>query len=108
MFSLNRLILSPSEIRYSQNSIRGTFSCGKDLDETVEHLLKGEITVDDIPKIGVAEKDGKYYSMDNRRLWVFKEYERRCGTRVKVVCIRKSMNSSKFTTTNDGTSIFKK
>lgn len=99
------LELSPSEIRYSQNSMRSRFRNGNPIEETLRKLLSGKITVVDIPRIRVAEKDGKYYSMDNRRLYVFKRFEEKKGTKIKVKCIETGMDPGKFTTTNDGTSI---
>lgn len=99
------LEISPSEIRYSQDTMRSRFRNGNPIEETLINLLSGKITVDDIPRISVAEKDGKYYSMDNRRLYVFKRFEEEKVTKIKIKCIETGMDPGKFTTTNDGTSI---
>lgn len=73
----------PSEIRFSQDSIKNHWkdnSC--QIGETLDQLLKGEIIVDDIEKITVNIKNGNLYSADNRRLWVFQKLEKlgKCDT----------------------------
>lgn len=99
------LELSPSEIRYSQSTISSRFRNGNPIEETLRKLLSQKITVDNIPRISVAKKDGKYYSMDNRRLYVFKRFEEKKGTKIKIECIETGMQPGKFTTKNDGRSI---
>lgn len=68
--------LDTSEIRYTQNSISQYFPnfdnySVYDLDED---LRDGQVDIEDIPYIRVVEdEDGYYWSLDNRRLWAFKE-----------------------------------
>lgn len=95
----------PSEIRFSQDSIKNHWkdnSC--QIGETLDQLLKGEIIVDDIEKITVNIKNGNLYSADNRRLWVFQKLEKlgKCDT---IAVKFEHIDSRKFTTTNLGASV---
>ncbi|BDU51675.1 hypothetical protein HLVA_22440 (plasmid) [Haliovirga abyssi] len=65
--------LDPSLIRFSQNSIKNTFKNGGKIEDLIAGLKNGSINPDDIPAIRVFEKDGKIYSLDNRRLKAFKD-----------------------------------
>lgn len=97
---------SPSEIRFSQDSIANHWKDNSSgIGVTLDQLLKGEITTDDIPTITVSFRNGFLYTSDNRRLWVFKKLQEfgKCESiKVKYGYI----NPRKFTTTNNGTSIF--
>eukprot|EP00106_Octopus_bimaculoides_P020423 XP_014787865.1 PREDICTED: uncharacterized protein LOC106881861 [Octopus bimaculoides] len=101
------LQLSPSDIRYTQDSIGSRFRNGITLSRTISDLVKGTITPDSFPTITVYQKDGKYYSYDNRRLYVFKELQRRSQPDLKIkVCLTSAaLSPLKFTTHNDGQSI---
>lgn len=68
--------LRPSEIYYSQNSIGCSFTSGEKIGETLDDLCEGRISVHDIPMICVFKVNGKWVTMDNRRLWVFRHLER--------------------------------
>ena len=99
--------IKPSEIRYSQNNIycnSGPQRIGITLDE----LCKGKMQISDLPKITVCEKDGKWYTADNRRLWMFKHMQR-LGKLYDIEVYEGSFDSNirsiKFTTTNDGESV---
>jgi hypothetical protein len=67
--------LDPALIYFTNSKIRQRFSNQKPLQETLDALVKNEITVHDIPRIRVIQDpiSGKYYSMNNRRLYVFKQ-----------------------------------
>jgi hypothetical protein len=88
--------LNPLTIYFTHSKIRNVFSTGKPLEETLAEIERGDITVDDIPRIQVMSTmaafimcvccahvrqvmfDGeRYFSMNNRRLWVFKELAKR-------------------------------
>jgi hypothetical protein len=43
--------------------------------ETLDELLNGHCNVESIPKISVAQRNGKWFTSDNRRLWVFRKAE---------------------------------
>lgn len=79
--------LSPDEIYYTQNSINRTWGMSTDhANESIYELLRklqnGTIDVSDIPPIRVVKHSGKWYSLDNRRLYIFKLFG------VKITCER--------------------
>ncbi|KAI8893702.1 hypothetical protein BC833DRAFT_607522 [Globomyces pollinis-pini] len=67
--------IDPTTLYFTHSKIREKFSgCGKYLTETLQEILDGKTKVSDIPKIKVLnDGNGRLYSMNNRRLWVFKE-----------------------------------
>ena len=68
--------LSPSDIRFTQDSIAGRFYDGRDLSVTFQALLSGRLTVDVITPIQVAYIDGLYWARTgNRRLYLYRELE---------------------------------
>ncbi|WP_316763687.1 RHS repeat-associated core domain-containing protein [Streptomyces herbicida] len=96
--------MNPAKIRYTQDSIKGSYKDGRSLDETIAELQSGEKSADDIQPIRVFERDGNIYSLDNRRLYAFKQAD------VPVRFVKASpreveQESWKFTTKNDGASI---
>ena len=100
------LELKPSDILYSQDSISKQFSCGiRYIGDTLDQLLIDSSYIQRIPNIQVVERNGTLFSMDNRRLWVFKKAEEfGCFEKIAVIRTRK-FNRNKFTTKNGGTSI---
>ena len=49
------------------------FSTGKPVEETLQEMIDGRVQVSDIPRIQVTvTTDGRFVSMCNRRLFVFK------------------------------------
>ena len=72
--------VDPQRVRFQHSRIRPQFSgCGRSVVSTLDSIRKGDITPSDIPPIqvivGPDENDGKgpwYFSLNNRRLWVFK------------------------------------
>ena len=100
--------MRPKDIRYSQNSISSEFSGGRTLQHTLDKLKDGRLQVTDLPTITVCERNGKWYTADNRRLWLFKNLEslgKLYDVAVKVGSFDVKIGLSKFTTKNDGTSI---
>lgn len=74
------MYLKPSDIHFSQDSISNTF--GKKtqhrntyIGETLDELINGTATVFSIPTISVFTHKGKWFTSDNRRLWVFRKAE---------------------------------
>ena len=66
--------LSPDIIYFTHSRISNKFTgCCKKLEETLNELIIGKISINDIPKIKVYFSNGKYFSENNRRLWVFKQ-----------------------------------
>ena len=73
--------------------------------ETLDDLYYGRATISSIPRITVVWIDGKWYSVDNRRLWIFKQLEKlgKCGKiPVHIGC---DISDEKLTITNDGFSV---
>jgi hypothetical protein len=69
--------IKPSEVHFTHSRIRGTFTgCGRSVHETLEILTKDPSYISNIPRIKVVTDGAKYYSMNNRRLWVFKQLEK--------------------------------
>ena len=104
------MMLRPSDIYFSQDSIKNTFQerCPHSYNtvgETLDDLCEGRINVNDIPPISVLNKGGKWFTGDNRRLWIFRHLERlgKCTT----IPVRETgyIPSTMFTTLNGGASV---
>ncbi|XP_076817069.1 uncharacterized protein LOC143462702 [Clavelina lepadiformis] len=96
--------LRPSKIRFMHKTINSNFSDGKSVNETVEKISSGEMSVNDLPKIKVTKKNGFYYSFDNRRLYVYRVLELRGlldTVEVKKAPVR-FFQEERFTTDNNG------
>jgi filamentous hemagglutinin len=92
----------PNTIRFTQDSIKNTFKDGHTLTELIDDLKSGRVSADDLPAIRIFEKDGKIFSLDNRRLKAFQE----AGVQIRTIPADEIANEAfKFTTTNNGTSI---
>ena len=105
------MYILPSEIYYSQNSINNYFDskcvhANVRIGETLDKLCDGKLRINHIPNIRVVLRDGKYFTADNRRLWVFRHLERlgKCKE-IPVRMTRNLNNGKKFTTRNGGTSV---
>lgn len=77
------MMLAPSDIYYSQDSISHTFGkktkhAGKRIGEVLDDILEGKCSINDIDTINIVIRDEgiyRYISADNRRLWIFKKLE---------------------------------
>lgn len=70
----NFVEIDPSIIYFTHSKIRIRFTgCCKLLEETLEEIKTGITAIESIPKIRVIYDGTRYYSLNNRRLWVFKE-----------------------------------
>eukprot|EP01084_Bolivina_argentea_P125849 222912_1 len=65
-------VMDVSEIRFTQKSIKDTFSLGNPIVWTIYMLREKKITPYEIPRIRVALYNGYYKTIDNRRLYCFK------------------------------------
>jgi hypothetical protein len=100
----NLQLLNPQNIRFSQASMKVTFRDGTSINDLVEGLRSGRIRPHDVPAIRIFERDGKLFTLDNRRLEAF----RRAGVDVPVRMATPqeiAEESWKLTTHNDGVSI---
>ena len=104
------MMLKPSNIYFSQDSINNMFdkrcrhSCTS-VGETLDDLCEGYISVEKIPTISVMYKNGKWFTGDNRRLWVFRHLERLGKCTTIPVYETSYIPSNKFTTYNGGASV---
>ena len=65
--------IDPNVVRFTHARVRPYFSgCGKKIEDSISELKSGTIALDDIPLITVIENDGHYFSLNNRRLYMFK------------------------------------
>lgn len=109
LFTVN-MYLRPSEIFYSQDSISNTFGlstshCYTYIGETLDDLINGSAKVTSIPRISVIWWKGKWFTQDNRRLWVFKKAEVLGIITSIPVYETFGVNSIKFTTYNEGSCV---
>ncbi|XP_063419735.1 uncharacterized protein LOC134704882 [Mytilus trossulus] len=81
------MYLRPSEIYFSQKEINNHFDKrsshrNKNLGETLDELVEGQCSINNIPTISVMWRGGKWVTADNRRLWVFRHLEKlgKCTT----------------------------
>eukprot|EP00756_Hemistasia_phaeocysticola_P038560 Hpha_TRINITY_DN16767_c0_g3::TRINITY_DN16767_c0_g3_i1::g.76718::m.76718 len=78
-------LVHPDDLCFTQNTIAPTFSGGNHkgarLTETLEKLRAGDLSIYDFPVISVFEEGGRWYSVNNRRLWIFKQH----GERIPVI-----------------------
>ena len=68
--------MHPSDLRFTQHSIgvsfKGPFNSTR-IDDAVDMIISGEWTASTFACIHVVEVDGVLFSLDNRRLWVFRK-----------------------------------
>ena len=103
--------LAPSEIRYSQDSIYNSFGdsthhAGQYIGETLDEIVRDPDTANLIPNISVFKIGGKWFTLDNRRLWVFKKAEELDILSYIDVCETYDLYYPKFTTTSNGKYVF--
>lgn len=72
--------VDPAIIYFSHARIRTTFSgCGRRVEDTLTEIVEGKLNPEALPYITVMldRATGTYFSLNNRRLWVFKECKKR-------------------------------
>ena len=84
-----RIELKVDEIEYTQSWISSQFKDGKQFEDLLNDLDNGKVDPCVHPNmcLEVVEQEGIYYSIDNRRLYCLKEYQKKwkhCGWRVRV------------------------
>ena len=99
--------IDPTKVRYTQNSISKYFkNSDQPVDKLVEGLKSGTISPSEIPPIKIFEMNGGIYSLDNRRLYAFKQagidipYEYATPNE-----INKALRNEKLSTVTKGESI---
>lgn len=104
------MYVRPSDIYFSQDSIQPYFDI-KSLHtsyligETLDDLCERRCRIRDIPTISVVQKNWKWFTADNRRLWVFRHLERLGKCNSIPVQTTDYLSPSKFTTVNGGESV---
>ena len=64
--------IDPEIIYFTFSRVRPFFSCGRPVSETLESLIKGDLDTSDLPSITLLFDGVSYFSLNNRRLFVFK------------------------------------
>lgn len=101
----NRGSINPAFVRFTQNTISSSFPSGGNVEELAEALQSGTVSPDDIPPIRLVEREGKLYSLDNRRLEAFRRAQVDIRYRMATDEEIRTEWRRKFTTTNDGESV---
>ncbi|WP_226648014.1 fibronectin type III domain-containing protein [Microbulbifer variabilis] len=97
-------LINPKAVRFTQDSIKATFTDGRKVEDLIRDLKSGKLNAGDVPPIRVFSRDGKIYSLDNRRLKAFQEAAK--PIRITPATPGEIVEGSfKFTSKNDGTSI---
>ena len=72
--------VDPAIVYFSHARIRTSFSgCGRKVEDTLTEIVEGRLKPEELPFITVMfdRATGTYFSLNNRRLWVFKECKKR-------------------------------
>jgi hypothetical protein len=96
--------VSPSSIRFSQNSISSNFGNGGSVSDLATGLRSGTVSASEVAPRRLVARDGTYYTLDNRRLWAFQQAGANVPYRLATPA-EAAAEAWKFTTTNGGTSI---
>ncbi|CAE8602452.1 unnamed protein product [Polarella glacialis] len=67
-----RLVVRPSDVRWTHGCLQRLFTCGRSLASVAGQLQRREIPAAQLPTISLVLHEGKWYSRNNRRLWCFK------------------------------------
>jgi hypothetical protein len=69
--------IDPDIIYFTHARVRPFFTgCNKRIEETYQEILAGQTKISDLPLITVIHNDGSYFSLNNRRLFLFKWLKR--------------------------------
>lgn len=93
--------MDPNTIRFSQDSISFRMKDGSTISQLAEDLKAGRIRPDEVPPLRLVEREGRLYTLDNRRLEAF----RRAGVAIPYRMATEeeiAVESWKFTTKTDG------
>ncbi|MGQ5525644.1 hypothetical protein ACUHMQ_20665 [Chitinimonas sp. PSY-7] len=97
-------MIDPRTIRYSQNNAKAEFKAPfGSVNEFIQGLKSGDINPATVNPVRIVQRDGKIFTLDNRRLYSFEQ----AGVDIpyqKLDTIPKR-ELFKFSTTNEGTSI---
>jgi hypothetical protein len=97
-------MIDPNAVRFSQSSIRATFRDGRTIDQLAEALRSGAVDPAAVPPIRLFTREGKLFTLDNRRLEAFRRANITVSYRM-ATAEEVEAESWKFTTQNEGASI---
>ncbi|KAK3610018.1 hypothetical protein CHS0354_032364 [Potamilus streckersoni] len=97
--------LKPSEVYFSQDTIKNCFDNRGTIGSVLDKIYEGAMSIQKIPKISVCQKDGKWFTVDNRRLWIFQQLEKLGKCSEIDVQVTYSIPGNKLTTKNGGESV---
>jgi hypothetical protein len=65
--------IDPEQVYFTHSRVRPFFTgCNKRIEDTLEEIVSGTTKVTDIPLITIIPNEGHYFSLNNRRLFLFK------------------------------------
>mmetsp|Transcript_86663 Transcript_86663/g.279941 ORF Transcript_86663/g.279941 Transcript_86663/m.279941 type:complete len:121 (+) Transcript_86663:1378-1740(+) len=101
--------MRPSELHFTQDSVRPVFRDGRHIYELLNALNAGEVDpLRDLDPLEVVCDQGKWWSLDNRRLWALKVFDstsaRKAWVRVAARDVDRKFHT-KLTTRNGGTCV---
>lgn len=66
--------VDPNEVFFTFSRIRPKFSCGRRVEDTLNAILNNDLRAQDLPPVSVLldPSTGHMFSLNNRRLYVFK------------------------------------
>lgn len=71
-----KLEVKPSNVHFSQEYIENRFEDRELIGNKLDKLVDGREKISDVRTIRVRNVHGRWYTLDNRRLWVFRNYEK--------------------------------
>lgn len=102
--------LKPSEVYFCQDTVtqyfnRKSANSFQPIGETLDALCNDTLDIKSIPIINVVARDGKWFTENNRRLWIYKKLE--LIGKVKTIDVFEvpAINEDKWTTINGGVSV---
>lgn len=96
--------IDPKLVLFSQNTCSATFRDGRSVLELIADLKAGRIKAENVPALRVFLHNGAIWSLDNRRLYAFKE----AGLPVRIVLATEAeikKEAYKYSTTSGGRTI---
>ncbi len=96
--------IDPYAVRFSQSSISNTFRNGTVIDDLAISLKNGSVRANEIPPIRLIDRNNILYSLDNRRLEVFRRANLQIPYRM-ATAEEIATETWKFSSKNGGTSI---
>lgn len=93
MDDVREVHLNPLEIRFTHHGISFCFTNGKRLDDVIASIESKRMSFDEFPAMQVVKREGTYFSLSNRRLFVARVLaNRKCLSRVAVKVLDPTSN----------------